>query len=387
MSSASSSWNGQEFRLHISIDMPPSSDPNEPPFGWLGQGVALTRNHAIVVATKTILVYSLLSGRLIHSLKGHTSVVERLAVYRDTLVSASHNSPIRVWDLASGRCLRTLSFGGAYFLSIVKPELVEVEQKHTLVKERWPKDPLVVASIFDGDTFRVWKLEYSGRDGSKANLDGISKDMRNLDAYDDHRVHCLAARGRFVLTGSYNCTVCIWDVIMGQRKWILIGHTNRVVSVDLDEGQAYSGSQDSTIRIWNVHTGDCSYILKLTSPILEARLSHSYLVSLHHDGTLCVHNLIDHKLHYRLTSVADWLRHFLHDDYKLCFQSNGSLKLWDMRNNRLIMEYSLGNADAYDIQFTDSFLVAYLRQDSKMTIKVWRFADEKPDGSSNENGI
>jgi len=43
----------------------------------------------------------------------------------------------------------------------------------------------------------------------------------------DHAVRALAARGRTLVSGSYDCTVRIWDIITGECKWVLVGHTQK----------------------------------------------------------------------------------------------------------------------------------------------------------------
>jgi WD40 repeat protein len=43
----------------------------------------------------------------------------------------------------------------------------------------------------------------------------------------DHAVRALAARGRTLVSGSYDCTVRIWDIITGEAKHELKGHTQK----------------------------------------------------------------------------------------------------------------------------------------------------------------
>jgi WD40 repeat protein len=43
----------------------------------------------------------------------------------------------------------------------------------------------------------------------------------------EHAVRALAARGRTLVSGSYDCMVRIWDIITGQCKWVLAGHTQK----------------------------------------------------------------------------------------------------------------------------------------------------------------
>lgn len=43
----------------------------------------------------------------------------------------------------------------------------------------------------------------------------------------DHAVRALAARGRTLVSGSYDCSVRIWDIVTGQQKWKLVGHVQK----------------------------------------------------------------------------------------------------------------------------------------------------------------
>lgn len=42
-----------------------------------------------------------------------------------------------------------------------------------------------------------------------------------------HAVRALAARGRTLVSGSYDCSVRVWDIISGESKWDLRGHTQK----------------------------------------------------------------------------------------------------------------------------------------------------------------
>ncbi|KAG8778509.1 hypothetical protein FRC12_024945 [Ceratobasidium sp. 428] len=64
--------------------------------------------------------------------------------------------------------------------------------------------------------------------------------------------------GRWVASGSYDHTACIWDSHTGQVVvGPLVGHTDSVNSVAFspDNTRVVSGSKDETIRIWDPETG------------------------------------------------------------------------------------------------------------------------------------
>ena len=77
--------------------------------------------------------------------------------------------------------------------------------------------------------------------------------------------------GQYICSGSDDNTVRLWNVNTGENILILEGHTDPVLSVSfspvLDKKSIYknlicSGSIDNTVRLWNVETGKRIHILK-----------------------------------------------------------------------------------------------------------------------------
>ena len=100
-------------------------------------------------------VWDLASGRLEHTLKGHTGGVNAVAVTPDgqRIVSGSDDHTVRVWDLASGRLERTLKgHTGAVNTVAVTP------------------DGQHIVSGSDDGTVRVWDL--ASRPLSNAPVEG-----------------------------------------------------------------------------------------------------------------------------------------------------------------------------------------------------------------------
>ena len=65
-------------------------------------------------------------------------------------------------------------------------------------------------------------------------------------------------------TGSDDQTVRLWDVETGRCLRVLEGHTGIVRSVawSADQRRALSGSDDKTVRLWDVETGRCLRVLE-----------------------------------------------------------------------------------------------------------------------------
>ena len=70
--------------------------------------------------------------------------------------------------------------------------------------------------------------------------------------------------GRMLASGSEDKTIRLWDVVTGKHKKTLIGHKGIVDSISFspDGRTLASGSEDKTIRLWDVVTGQHKQTLK-----------------------------------------------------------------------------------------------------------------------------
>jgi WD40 repeat protein len=74
----------------------------------------------------------------------------------------------------------------------------------------------------------------------------------------------LSADGRHALSGSNDKTLRWWDVHTGECRRVLAGHDKWVNAVALssDGRHALSGSRDRTLRWWDLRTGQCRLVLE-----------------------------------------------------------------------------------------------------------------------------
>src|SRR5271157_5523184 len=74
----------------------------------------------------------------------------------------------------------------------------------------------------------------------------------------------MSVDGRTALSGSDDWTVRVWDLTTGRCSAVLEGHTGNVGSVAMsgDGRTALSGSWDKTVRVWDLTTGCCTAVLQ-----------------------------------------------------------------------------------------------------------------------------
>ena len=65
--------------------------------------------------------------------------------------------------------------------------------------------------------------------------------------------------GKYIVSGSIDKTIKIWDIKTGECLKTLEGHSLSVesVAISLDGKYIVSGSRDTTIKIWDIKTGEC----------------------------------------------------------------------------------------------------------------------------------
>merc|ERR1711920_1215031 len=63
----------------------------------------------------------------------------------------------------------------------------------------------------------------------------------------------ISSDGQFALSGSWDGTLRLWDLVTGNTTRRFVGHTKDVLSVAFssDNRQIVSGSRDKTIKLWN----------------------------------------------------------------------------------------------------------------------------------------
>jgi len=166
------------------------------------------------------------------ALKGHSALVCGVAITPDgkTVISASSDKTLRVWDLETGKCRRILRGHAGNVVGVVSTS----DSKHA-ISCSWDR------------TMKIWSLE--GGD-CIATFDNVG--------YSGWRV-AISADGETVVTGSDGNAAGVWDFQAGERLRTLNGHKSviRGVAISRDRKAVVTGSNDATLKIWELDTGIC----------------------------------------------------------------------------------------------------------------------------------
>ena len=97
--------------------------------------------------------------------------------------------------------------------------------------------------------------------------------------------------GRYIASSSDDGTVRVWDVASGQAR-VLEGHTAQVYSAGFDPeaSRVISGSGDRTARLWDLATGDNRIVHRASGTVKGVRFSSDgrFVASFTEDDTVSI---------------------------------------------------------------------------------------------------
>ncbi|KAI0374634.1 WD40 repeat-like protein [Pilatotrama ljubarskyi] len=203
-----------------------------------------------------------------HILNAHRAAVNAVAISNNQIVSVSGDRSLRLWDAETGAVIRTfenhhrrgiasVDFRHPFVLSGSSDKHIRLLDVSTL--QGWSTSPSadnkppVVAELGSGVVCEAC--------GSNTSAAAASQPPPRRRAHED-LVRSVALGSEFVVSGSYDFTVKVWDRQTGALVADLAGgHTGRIFCVGFDYTKIVSCGEDQRICIWDFSHGiDTSFI-------------------------------------------------------------------------------------------------------------------------------
>ncbi|OCL95758.1 caspase family protein [Aliarcobacter thereius] len=248
-----------------------------------------------------------------------------------------------------------------------KPEIIEpkpeiIEPKPEIIE---PKP-----EIKNEEKLSNFDIKWNGNSDFYKTLNGHSNSVYSVVISSDNR---------YIVSGSRDNTVKLWDVNSGKLLKTFYGHSESVESVAISRDNKYivSGSGDYTIKLWDVNSGKLlktfsGHLGRVNSVAISS--DSRYIVSTGgYDSTIKLWEIKSGKLlktfsghSNRIDSVA------ISRDDKYIVSGSGdyTIKLWDVNSGKLLKTFSghLERVNSVVISSDNKYIVS---GSGDSTIKLW----------------
>jgi WD40 repeat protein len=374
-----------------------------------------------------IRVYETGSGTPVHAFFGHNDSVNGVSFIdgNTRIISSSVDATIRIWDMASGECVKVFGAGNVRAIRALsmspdgrylaagggdrKVRLWDLELGK-LTATFTGHDSLVRAVVFgnhsgtlltgswDGkarifDTItgecikqiashrnRIYDILFIQKENAflTASIDGTIKkwDAENakmLAVYESKNNLSIACNGSLIISTNEE-KIKVWDKCTG-KEFDLSGHVNEVYSVALkkDGSLALSSSKDHTVKLWDLAKRECIHTFTGHSdwvPKVCATSDFSQAFSASYDRTIrqwdlvnrcCVREMRGHESIIIALHIDEANRHLVSGS------DDGTVRFWD---------YTTGESIA-TVYFYETHILWTLARETDMS-HIW-FYTESPD--------
>lgn len=193
---------------------------------------------------KTIKMWEISTGFNKKTLSGHDDWVRSVSVNLSgtMLASCSDDENIIVWNLENGT--QMYSFSG---------------HENKIETAVFVKNQIALANIYSSDYLQMFNKSLIGNsettdEQSNELIDLNKKLIEKTKGVKEQKIN-----KEYVISGSRDKTIKIWDVFGSSCIYTFNGHDNWVRSIAMHPNGKYliSSSDDKSIRVWELKTGRC----------------------------------------------------------------------------------------------------------------------------------
>lgn len=188
---------------------------------------------------------------------------------------------------------------------------------------------------------KPWKDVYRDRFRIGANWKHGRFTMKTFKGHSNG-VMCLQFDDTILASGSYDSTIKLWNIETGEEIRTLTGHELGVRCLQFDDTKLASGSLDGKVKVWDLQSGKCLCTLPgHTGGVIGLHLTGTLLASSSADETIRVWNFQDRSA-VTLRGHTDWVNAVRIDPTSRTLFSasdDSTIRLWDLDTKRVIRTF------------------------------------------------
>ena len=239
---------------------------------------------------KTLKIWDVTTGTCIRTLHGHEDLIWSFAFSctGDQIASASDDGTVRIWQVNTGRCIQTLDG--------------------------------------HGDATFSKALSLRGAKGHGDEIWGVA----------------FSHNGEQIVSCSRDRAIKVWDTATGECLQTLMGHLDAVRVVTFWENNTIaSGSFDGSVKIWDVKSGTCVQTLKDLAGTFSVVFSHDGQRLASSSDQIQIWDTSTWKCLHTLGSTGQAtfsIAYSSNDAMVASASENGRVRIWDPLTGRQIRE-------------------------------------------------
>ncbi|MCC5604521.1 NB-ARC domain-containing protein [Nostoc favosum] len=398
----------------------------EIPINWV-LSIALSPDGQTLVTGSdrtTVKFWDLASGECIKTLPDYNSLVWAVAFSPDgkTLVTGSEDKTVKIWDVLTGKCLQTLhehsnsllgdSYASRIWLVAVNPDgqtLLSVSENQTMklwdirtgqclrtvdgyinwiLSVAFSPDGQILASSSQDQRVRLWDVE-TGQclrtlQGHTNLVSSVTFAPKDRNGYTDGKGVTSnedignPRKSPILATSSDDTTIKLWDANTGECFQTLWGHDSWVHSVSFnpDAQILASGSRDQTVKLWDWHTGECLHTLPEHIGEVKTITFSScgkILASGSDDNTIKLWDVSTGICLQTLLGHSDWVLSVIFtqsEDILASASGDQTIKLWDVNTGQCLQTLQGHTYRVRTIAFSPDGKILASGSDDQ-TVKLW----------------
>lgn len=319
------------------------------------------------------------------NITGHPLLTYSVAFSRDgnTIASGHGDGSIRLWDADTGIFQRELIGHAGNVVSVVFS----------------PTEPILVSGSYDR-TIRLWPYNRSTITISFGGIGGALDVIRTGHLGVVNSI-AMSPNGQMIASGSYDTTVRLWNVETGEHLHTFAEGNRDVQSVAFSpDGETLASSSDA-VRLWNVNTGRLLHTLREGDGHFFGgyRIAFSpngkIIASTFEHGLVGVSKLPDDGIHFWDVQTGELVRTIRMSSLQsLAFSPNGkiiaggnilgNINLWDVQTATQLREFKGG--EVADLAFSpDGKTLASGGHDG--TVLLWDITPTPTPEDVNNDGV